>query len=218
VNEPFVRWDWVDRHAGDIRALGVQHIKLTFVAVGIGLVIALVCSLIAIRYRATYAPIAAVMGVLYSIPSLALFAILVPITGLGFVTAEVGLVSYTLLILLRNIVSGVDGVPAPIKEAADGMGYRPMRRFFAVDLRLASPVIIAGIRIATVTTIGLVTITAIVGEGGFGSLISEGIGRSFPTPIVVGTVLSVLLAVAFDIAFVALEWVMTPWARKAVAR
>ncbi len=119
----------------------------------------------ALRFRRTYGPIAGVAGILYAIPSLALFAFLFPITGLTVLTAEIGLVGYTLLILIRNIVAGVDGVPAAVKEAADGMGYRPVRRFLTVDLRLATPAIIAGVRIASVTTIGLVTVTFVIGFG-----------------------------------------------------
>ena len=152
---------------------------------------------------------------LYAIPSLALFAVLVsiPFFGLGFRTALVALVSYTLLILLRNIVAGLDGVPPAVREAADGMGYERWRRVLRVDLPLATPSIVAGLRIATVTTVGLVTVTALVGEGGFGELINDGLSRNFPTQIVVGAVLSVALAIAFDLAFVLLERLLTPWAR-----
>ena len=157
-------------------------------------------------------------GVLYTIPSLALFVLLVPWTGFTTLTGEIGLVSYTLLILIRNIVAGVDGVPAPVKEAADAMGYRPMRRFFAVDLRLATPAIVAGLRIATVTTIGLVTVTGLIGLGGYGSLINDGLHRTFSTPIVVGAGLSVVMAIALDVGLVGVERVLTPWARRRVAR
>ena len=125
--------------------------------------------------------------------------------------------TYTLLILLRNIVAAIDGVPVAVREAADGMGYEPWRRFLAVDLRLAAPTIVAGLRIATVTTIGLVTVTALIGEGGLGDLINDGLSRDFSTPIVVGTVLSVALAVAFDLAFVVLERVLAPWAVRGTA-
>lgn len=211
----FVWWDWVGRNSDDIWDKTVEHLQLTGVALGIGLVLSVVLSVIALRWRRTYGPITWVTGLLFSIPSVALFAFLVPITGLSFTTAEIGLVSYTLLILIRNIVAGVDGVPDAVKEAADGMGYTRWRRFREVDLRLATPTIIAGIRIASVTVIGLVTVTALIGAGGLGDLILEGLGRNFTTPIVVGAVLSIVLAVVIDLVLLAVQRVLTPWTREA---
>jgi len=174
-------------------------------------------ALVSLRWRRAYGPLAALSGALYSIPSLALFGFLVPITGLGFRTAQIALVSYTLLILLRNIVAGIDAVPASVVEAADGMGYEPWRRFLAVDLRLAVPAIVGGLRVATVTVIGLVTVAALVGSGGYGVFIEDGLSRArgFSTPIVVGGALSIAMAIAFDIAFVLLQRAVTPWARAA---
>ncbi len=213
--EPLVRWDWVRDHTDDIRELFWEHVTLTVVAVAIGFAISMALALVAVRWRWTYGPLDGLGSVLYAIPSLALFGVLVaiPAFGLGFRTAEVALVSYTLLILLRNIVAGLDGVPPAVREAAEGMGYEPWRRMLRVDLPLATPAIVAGLRIATVTTVGLVTVTALVGEGGFGDLINDGLSRDFPTPIVVGTVLSVALAIAFDVVFVGIERVLTPWNR-----
>ena len=141
-----------------------------------------------------------------------------PLTGFTTLTGEIGLVSYTLLILIRNIVAGVDGVPASVKEAADAMGYRPARRFVAIDLRLATPAIVAGLRIATVTTIGLVTVTGLIGLGGYGSLIDDGLKRTFSTPIVVGAGLSVVMAIVLDLGLVLLERSLTPWARHRAVR
>lgn len=212
--DSFVWWDWVGRNAGDIGERTVQHLQLTGVALGVGLAVAAVLSVVALRWRRTYAPITWATGLLYAIPSVALFAVLVPITGLSFLTAEIGLVSYTLLILVRNIVAGVDGVPAHVKEAADGMGYTRARRFVEVDLRLATPTIIAGIRIAAVTVVGLVTVTALVGSGGYGVLILDGLGRNFTTPIVVGATLSIALAVVIDLALLGVQHAITPWARR----
>jgi osmoprotectant transport system permease protein len=213
AGEPLMRWDWVGDHVDEIRTLTVEHLELTAVAVSVGFVISMVLSLTAVRWRRTYGPMAAVTGLLYSIPSLALFAALVPITGLGFRTAEIGLVTYTLLILLRNIVAGIDGVPDSIKEAADGMGMTPWRRFVSVELRLATPAIVAGLRIATVTTVGLVTVTALVGNGGYGDFINDGLQRSFPTPIILGCSLSIAMAIALDVVFVVVERAITPWQR-----
>jgi osmoprotectant transport system permease protein len=214
VRDDLFSWEWVSEHTEEIWEATVQHLQLTTIALVIGFVLSAVLAVIALRFRWTYAPITWVSGVLYSIPSLALFAFLVPITGLTTTTAEIGLVSYTLLILVRNMVAGVDGVPTHVKEAADGMGYTGGRRFFSVDLRLATPTIIAGLRIATVTTVGLVTITALIGQGGYGSLIDDGLSRNFPTPTVVGAVLSVAMAIVLDLALVGVEWAVTPWSHR----
>ena len=164
--------------------------------------------------RRTYAPILWVTGVIYSIPSIALFAVLIPITGISVTTAEIGLVGYTLLILVRNIVAGIAAVPADVREAAVAMGYRPGRMLREIELPLAMPTIIAGLRIATVTTIGLVTITALIGFGGLGALILDGLNRFFTTPLMVGAVLSVALAAAADVSFVALGKLLLPWTRR----
>ena len=218
ADEPLVRWDWIGDHLDEIREAGVEHVQLTVLAVGLGFAIAMTLALVATRWRWTYGILAGICAVLYSIPSLALFGILVPITGLGIVPAEIALVGYTLLILLRNIVAGIDGVPAHVREAADGMGYERWRRVLRIDLPLAMPTIVAGLRIATVTTVGLVTVAALVGKGGFGDLINDGLNRQFPTPVVVGTVLSVALAIVLDLMFVLVERLATPWARKDKAR
>jgi osmoprotectant transport system permease protein len=216
--DSFIWWDWVDRHRDQIKDASLEHLRLTLIAVVVGFAISAVLSVVALRFRWSYGPITWLTGFLYTIPSLALFVLLVPLTGFITLTGEIGLVSYTLLILIRNIVAGVDGVPASVKEAADGMGYRPARRFLAIDLRLATPAIIAGLRIATVTTIGLVTVTGLIGLGGYGSLIDDGLKRTFSTPIVVGAGLSVVMAVTLDLLLVVLERSLTPWSRRRAAR
>jgi osmoprotectant transport system permease protein len=221
TDQPFFRWDWVTGHLDDIWEATVEHLMLTGLAVGIGLIISLALSAIVLRWRKTYTPVTWATGILYTIPSLALFAFLVPITGLSTVTALIGLVSYTLLILIRNIVAGIDGVPPDVLEAARGMGYTKRRQFLDIELPLALPVIIAGIRIAAVTTIGLVTVTALIGKGGLGFFILRGLNLFYSpigtTQIVVGTVVSVLLAVAVDLALVGAERIATPWARQKAA-
>jgi osmoprotectant transport system permease protein len=211
--QPLVRWDWVLDHLDDIWAATGEHLVLTGIALGVGLVISIGLSLLAIRYRKTYSPITWVTGILYTIPSLALFSILVPVTGLSILTAEIGLVSYTLLILIRNIVAGIDAVDPAIKEAALGMGYTQRRVLWHVEVPLALPVIIAGIRIASVTTIGLVTVTALIGQGGLGFFILQGLRRFFTTEIMVGAVMSVILAVGIDLLLVLVQRLLTPWAR-----
>lgn len=213
-SDSFLWWDWVDDHYEEIWDRTVEHLQLAGTALAIGFVVSVALAVLALRYRPTYAPITWVTGLLYTIPSLALFGFLQPITGFGTVTAVIGLVSYTLLILVRNMVAGVDGVPAAVKEAADGMGYTPWRRFLAVDLRLATPAIVAGLRVATVTTIGLVTVTVLIGAGGYGVLINDGLSRNFSTPIVVGATLSVAMAIGFDLVLLGVERLLTPWARR----
>lgn len=209
-----VRWDWVASHTDDIVARLWEHAVLTFLAVGIGFVISLPLGILAYRYRRAYAPVTSFAGILYTIPSLALFAFLVPFTGLSVTTAEIGLVSYTLLILIRNIVGGLDGVPEDAKEAARGMGYSGRQMLWRVELPLAVPVILAGVRIATVTTIGLVTVTALIDQGGLGRFILDGLRRFFNTAIIVGVSLSVVFAVTMDRLLYVIERIVTPWSRR----
>lgn len=211
--DPWVRWDWVTDHVDDILAATRQHVELTVIAVGIGLALSFPLALLARRWRWLQTPLLSLSGILYTIPSLALFALLLPWTGLSRTTSEIGLVSYTLLILIRNIVVGLDAVPREVKEAATGMGFSRGRQLWRIELPLATPVIIAGVRIATVTTIGLVTVTALIGQGGLGQLILDGLIRDFRTPLVVGTVLSVVLAVVADLLLAGVQRGLTPWAR-----
>ncbi len=213
AGEPWVRWDWVADHGDDIAAAARQHVELTAVAVAVGLCIAFPLALVARRRPRLQTAIVATTGVLFTIPSLALFALFVPVYGLSRLTAEIGLVSYTLLILVRNILAGLDGVPADVQEAARGMGYRPARQLVAIELPLAAPVILAGVRLATVTTIGLVTVTGLIGLGGLGAFIVQGINFDFRTPVVVGAVLSVALAFVADAALAGAQRLLTPWAR-----
>jgi osmoprotectant transport system permease protein len=213
AGDPWVRWDWVRDHTHIILADLREHAELTVIAVVLGLVISFPLALLARRFRRTEAPILFVGGVLYTIPSLALFAFLVPWTGLSRTTAEIGLVSYTILILVRNIVTGLDGVPEDALDAARGMGYTGWRQLIGVELPLAAPAIIAGVRIATVTTIGLVTVTVVMGQGGLAKLMLDGFTRDFRTPLVVGLGLTVLLAVTADLFLQLVERLVTPWAR-----
>ena len=214
AGDPWIRWDWVHRHTDEIASAARQHLELTFIAVGIGLVLSLPLGLLAQRRHWLQTPVFGLTGILYTIPSLALFAFLVPWTGLSRTTAEIGLISYTLLILIRNIVTGLDGVPDDVREAARGMGFTGWRELVRIDLPLATPAIVAGVRIAMVTTIGLVTVTALIGQGGLGQFILEGFNRDFRTPLVVGLVGSVLLAVVIDVTLLAVERLLTPWTRR----
>lgn len=213
-DEPFIRWEWIVANLDDIGERTWEHVLMTVIAVGVGFVISFVLSLLIVRWRRLYGPVIGASGLLYAIPSLGLFALLIPFTGVTLLTAEVALVSYTLLILVRNIVAGFDGVPPDVVEAALGMGYEPWQLLWRVQLPLALPTIVAGLRIATVTTVGLVAITALIGQSNLGSLIVQrGIRASFPTAIMVGALGSVLLGLLADLGFVALQRLLTPWAR-----
>jgi osmoprotectant transport system permease protein len=213
-DEPLIRFDWIARNLGEIGQRVGEHLVMTLVAVGIGFVVSFGLALAIRRWRRLAAPVLAVSGVLYTIPSLGLFALLIPITGLSIVSAEIALVSYTVLILVRNIVAGLESVPAEVSEAAIGMGYTRWQRLWAIELPIAVPIIVAGVRIATVTTIGLVTVTSLIGQGGLGYfIVVVGIRQFFPTAIYVGAGLSIALALVADLALLALQAGLTPWAR-----
>jgi len=211
-------WQWVADHREKILHQFVQHVELTVIAVVLGLVISIPLALYAYRHPRAYGPITSVTGLLYTIPSLALFVILLPLTGISFTTVEIALVSYTLLILIRNIVVGLRGVPEDVKEAARGMGYTELQLLWRIELPLALPPIMAGVRIATVSTIGLITIASLLGLGGLGQFILDGLNTFFKPEILVGALLSVAFALAADGALLLLQKRLTPWSRTAVIR
>jgi osmoprotectant transport system permease protein len=212
--DSFIWWAWISRNSDEIWDATVEHLQLTLLTVAIGVVVASILTAIALRFRVAATPILWTTGLVYTIPSIALFGFLVPRLGLGYRTALVALVGYTLVILVRNMVAGMEGVPATIREAATAMGFTPWRRFWSVELPLALPTIMAGIRIATVGTVGLVTISALVGEGGYGALINNGLSReNFSTPIVVGATLSIVMALVLDFALWVTQRALTPWDR-----
>lgn len=212
---PLLRWDWVTGEWDQIQTALIQHLQLTFFSIFFGVLISAALAFVALRYRWTLSPITGFTGFLYTIPSVALFGLLVPYTGLAARTAIIALTLYTLLVLVTNTVAGFQSIPGPVIEAANGMGFTPLRRVLSVELPLALPYIITGLRIATVTTVGLVTIAAIIGQGGLGRLILDGLQRTFWTPMVVGAVLSVFLALLFDLLIYAAGILATPWIRRA---
>jgi osmoprotectant transport system permease protein len=216
LSQPVIRWNYIGDHLHEIRSALVQHLELTFIAVGVGLVLASLLAVVALRFRFMFQPLNALTGIMYAIPSLALFILLSPITGLTVLTSEIALVSYTLQILLRSIVAGIDGVPASVRESATAMGYTRRQQFWRVELPIALPVIVSGLRIATVTTVGLVPISGILGsdQGGLGTFIFDGLDRFFNTPLFVGGTLTVVLAVALDVSLVRIEHLLTPWLRR----
>ena len=217
---PLVDLAWVGRNVDVIVGRLVQHVELTAIAVGVGFAISFVLALLVHRRRRAYGPVSSIAATLYTIPSIALFAVLTPLTGFGTIlTAEIALVSYTLFILIRNIVAGLDSVPADVREAATGLGYGRAQMLWRVELPLALPLIVAGIRVAAVTTVGLVTVAAVIGQGGLGALILAGLRQfsTFPTPAYVGALLSLGLALAIDVALLLVQRRLTPWSTSSVA-
>jgi osmoprotectant transport system permease protein len=210
----FFCWDWTQEHWDDtFQPALVEHIELTLIAVSIGFVISFALALLAYRVWRFDAPIGALSGFLYTIPSLALFQLLVPVTGLSVTTVEVALVSYTLLILFRNIMVGLRAVPADVREAARGMGMSGRQILWRVELPLALPAIMAGIRIATVSTIALATVAAFVIPEGLGRPIFLALRQFFNTELIVASALAVGLALAADALLVLLQRALTPWTR-----
>jgi osmoprotectant transport system permease protein len=209
-----VDWSWVSDHTSDIREQIVEHLTLVGWSLLWGLVLALPLALLAHRYHWLRGPALTVTGILYTVPSIAAFSLLLPYTGLEKSTVVIPLTTYSLLILVRNALAGLDGVAPDVLEAAHGMGYSGARRTFAVELPLAVPAIMAGFRIAAVTLIGLVPIAAIVGQGGLGTFMLDGYNRDFQTPLTVGTVLVIVIAVAVDALLILVQRLITPWNRR----
>lgn len=218
MTESWFEWDWVLRHLDDVWIRLNEHVQLTLIAVLIGFVVSFPLGIYAHRHTRVYPPVAWLAGLLYTIPSLALFSFLVPYTGLSSVTAEIGLVSYTLLIIIRGVFAGLESVPADVKEAALGMGYTRRQLLWKVELPLALPIIVAGVRIATVTTIGLVTVTSLIGKGGLGHFILLGLRQFFSTPILLGAALSVMLALLAEATLLVGQKALTPWSRAGRSR
>ena len=209
-------WSWVHDHWGDtLQPALLQHLRFTGIAVSIGLAIAFAAALVAYRYRRLDHPIGLVSDFLYTIPSLALFQLLVPITGITVTTVEVALVSYTLLILYRNILEGLRAVSAESREAARGMGLTPFQVLLRIDLPLAVPAIVAGVRLATVSTISIATVASFILPQGLGYPIYIGIKQDiFKTEIIAAGALVIMLALIADALLVLLQRAITPW-RKA---
>lgn len=212
---PWLSWAYLHDNAAAILAATREHVTLTLLSVAFGLLLALPLALLARRSARLEALVVGAAGVLYTIPSLALFAVLAPVTGLTRTTVVIGLTSYTLLVLVRNVLTGLQEVPADVVEAARGMGLGPGRLLLRVQLPLALPSILAGLRVATVSTVALVTVGAVVSNGGLGQLILEGFNNNFyRAEILTATLLCVLLAAVADLLLLGLERLLTPWVRR----
>lgn len=211
---PWFSWVYIEKNLDTLLDALRQHIFLTVVAVLIAGVIAIVLAILAHRVSRLAGPFILATGTLYTIPSLALYAFLAPFTGLTEVTVLIGLVTYALLIMLRAALTGLQQVPREVREVATGMGYGPAAMLWRVELPLALPSIMTGLRIATVSTVALVTVGDIVGIGGFGSLILSGFRNNFyRAQIMTATLATVLLALILDALLILITYWITPWAR-----
>ena len=212
VND-WVCWDYVVDRRSELVDATVEHIYITVIAVVLGFAIALVLALFARRFVRAEGGIVGLTSIIYTIPSLAMFSLLVDATGLTATTVIVGLALYCLTILVRNILAGLRAVPDDVRESAIGLGYGRTGLLFKIELPLALPVIMAGLRVATVSTVALTTIGTIVSYGGLGDLLSEAIDLEFKAQILTASVVCVLLAVVFDLLLVGAQRLLTPWTR-----
>ncbi|GAB1821992.1 ABC transporter permease [Herbidospora sp. RD11066] len=219
MDEPLVRWDWIARNWDNggptsVKVLLENHIVMAFVPVIAGLLIAIPLGLACARYRWLYQPTVGIMNVVYSLPSLALFSILLSVTGLTQTTVIIPLTLFSLAVLIPAVVDGMKSVPDHVRQSAVAMGFRPYRRLVSVELPIAVPVVLAGLRVAAVSSISLVSVGALIGQGGLGYLFIDGWQRQFYTPIVVGIVLVVALALVADLVIIVAQRLLTPWARR----
>ncbi len=213
IADQLVQWHWIADHTGLIWHQGVQHVLITGLSLAIGIAVAFPVGVFCWRNRRWYPPVAGLFGILYTIPALALIVTLIPLVHLSIWPVVIALAGYTLLILVRNIVAGLDGVAEDVREAARGMGFTQGQRLWRVEVPLAMPAIIAGVRIATVSTIGLVTVGGLIGRGGFGMFIFEGLRTFFTTEILLGAVLSSALALLAEGLLLLLQRSLSPWTR-----
>ena len=208
-----MNWGWLDRNFDTVLEDLQEHIEIALVALFLGALIAFPIGLIAYRWRVTYGPILAITQILYTVPSLALFVLLINAVGLGQTPVIIGLTIYSLVILVRNLVEGLRSVPRETIDAATAMGFRQTRRLFAVELPIALPAIIAGLRLAAVSNISLVSVGALIGTGGLGQLFIHGFQIDNPIEIWVGIVATLLLALVIDLLIVGGGRLLTPWTR-----
>ena len=204
---------YVQDRSDELVSATVEHLQITVAAVVLGVLVAFPMALVARRLPRLEAGILGVATALYTIPSLALLPLLVPFTGLSATTVVIGLALYALTILVRSMLEGLRSVPSDVRESAVGLGYGRTRLLFRVELPLALPVIMAGLRVATVSTVALTTVGTIVSYGGLGNLISDGVLTNFRAELMAASILCVLIAVVLDLVIVGAQWLLTPWTR-----
>ena len=213
-SNPWLSIDYLERNWPEVVDYGTQHINVTLQALVIATAIALPMAVIAKQYPRLSSSILGLSGVLYTIPSFALFALLAPYTGIGRDTVLIGLVAYALLVLVRNMVVGLESVDADVVDAARGLGYGRMRLLFSVELPNALPSMVAGLRLAAVSTVALVTVGVVVGYGGLGQLMFRGLQSDYRAQIGTSTLLCLLLALTLDLIIVLAARIAMPWARR----
>jgi osmoprotectant transport system permease protein len=213
VDNDWVCGEYLRTRADLITDAVVEHVWITALSVLLGLLLAFPLALLARRYRRAEGFVVGTTTAIYTIPSLALFSLLLPMTGISATTVIIGLTLYTLTILVRNVLEGLRAVPDDVRDAALGMGYGRSRLLFAVELPLALPAVMAGLRVAAVSTVALTTVGSIVGYGGLGDLLLSAVDSQFRAQVLTAGVLCVVLAIAFDLLIVGAQWVMTPWTR-----
>ncbi|RSN55769.1 MULTISPECIES: ABC transporter permease [Actinomadura] len=208
-----IDWGWIGEHTADLSENALLHLRLALLPVLFGLLISLPLGVLCRRYGWLYPPALTLANVLYAIPSLALFMVFIQYTGLTPSTVIIPLTLYSLSVLVPNVVDGLGSVSEPVRQAATAMGFGPLRRLVRVELPIAVPVVIAGTRVAAVSSISLVAVGQLIGQGGLGYDIVRGYQLQFPTQILAASVLIVALALVTDALLVALQRFLTPWAR-----
>ncbi len=218
VTNDWICGEYLRSRSQELTDATLQHVGITVASVLIGLAVALPLAVLARRHQRFAGPVLGLTTILYTVPSLAMFSLLLPLFGLSSALVVTGLVLYSLTILVRNVLAGLEAVPEEAREAARGMGYGPWRMLWEVELPLSLPALMAGVRIATVSTVALTTVGAIVGRGGLGNLIEDALPTFFKAQVLAASVLCVLLALAADLLLLGLQRLLTPWTRAPRAR
>ena len=208
-----IEWQWITDNSAMIGELTLQHLQMVLLSLALGTGITALMLLVSIAWPAVAGPLISVSGVLFTIPSLALFILLLPWTGLSMTTSVIGLTLYSLLILLCNVLAGMQKLPAEVLESARALGYTRFGRFMDIEIFLILPSLFAGLRVASVTLVGLVIVTALIGQGGLGQLMILGFNQNFLTPILVSLLLSLVLSLTLDFAITHLGYRLTGWTR-----
>ena len=206
-----IDWQWILNNQSMILGLSWQHVEMVLSSLFFGTLLTALFVLVILRWPKTAQPIVSFCGLLFTLPSLALFILLIPFTGLSVTTAVIGLTLYSLLILLSNVLAGMEKLPKDVLESGRALGYTRIYRFIDVEFFLILPAIISGLRIASVTLVGLVTVTSLIGQGGLGQLLLAGFNQDFLTPIYVSLLLSLLLSFIFDFVIARTGQWITPW-------
>jgi len=207
-------WSWIPQNIGQIGQITAQNAYLGIVSALIGLAISVPLGIACVRWRLLYPPVLSVANAFYAIPTLALFVVLIAYTGLSDATVIITLTLFSLCVLIPNVVDGLRSVPEPVRQAATAMGFGQLRRLMQVELPVAVPIIIAGLRVATISSISLASLGQLIGVSSLGYFFIDGLQRDFPTEIFVGIAMVIVLALAADLVLIAIRRLLTPWQRR----